>query len=97
MPDPEIQPLEAAHAKKLAREIVNTGVVQFSEHARTEMTKDGLEATDCLNVLRGGNYEYPELEKGEWRYRVGTPQMMFVITFKSETRLRVVTGWRNKR
>lgn len=96
MLDPVLKQLSPVQAKNLARAIVDNGAVDFSGHALEEMRKDELETTDCLNVLRGGVYESAEFTKGEWRYRVITRYMCFVITFNSETKLRVVTGWRIK-
>ena len=94
--DPVLQPLKPGDARILARTIVEDGVVAFSSHAETEMKNDNLIAADCLNLIRGGAFEAPELINGEWRYRVVTQRMCVVITFVSETRLRVVTAWRNK-
>lgn len=96
MLNPEFKQLNPPQAKTLARDIVDNGLVDFSGHALEEMRNDELETTDCLNVLRGGTYEPAEFIKGEWRYRVTTRFMCFVITFKSNTKLRVVTGWRFK-
>ena len=96
MADPVLGPLKPLDAKKLAREIVNNGTVEFGSHALEEMTKDGLQTTDCLNLLRAGIYESPEYTNGEWRYRVRTQRICVVVTFASETRLRVITAWRNK-
>lgn len=52
---------------------------------------------DCCNVLGGGWVEPGEYENGSWRYRVRTARMCFVITFRSEDALVVVTAWREKR
>jgi len=96
MADPALEPLKPPDAKKLAREIVNKGTVEFSGHALEEMANDELQTTDCLNILRAGIYEPPEHINGELRYRVGTQRICVVITFVSDTRLRVVTAWRNR-
>jgi hypothetical protein len=96
MGDAALEPLKPPDAKRLAREIVNAGTVEFCSHALEEMAKDDLHTTDCLNVLRGGSYQPPEYINGEWRYRVETPRICVVMTFRSVTRLRVVTAWRNK-
>jgi hypothetical protein len=94
MTDPAHYPPRPPDAKKLAREIVDNGTVDFSGHAREEMANDELETTDCVNILRAGVYESAEYINGEWRYRVGTQRMRVVITFVSEKRLRVITAWR---
>lgn len=96
MADPALEPLKPPDAKKLAREIVENGTVDFSGHALEEMAKDDLQAADCLNLLRGGVYESPEPIKGEWRYRVGTQRICVVVVFVSGVRMRVVTAWRVK-
>ena len=86
--------MSPAEAKRLAREIVENGTVAFSGHAREEMAKDGLETTDCLNLIRAGVYEPAEHINGEWRYRCRTARICVVIAFPSTTRLRVITAWR---
>lgn len=64
MADPAFEPLKPADAKKLAREIVENGEFEVSGHAQEEMANDGLETTDCLNLLRAGVYNPPDYEKG---------------------------------
>ena len=86
--------MKPSDAKAMARAIVDAGDVGFSVHALDEMEHDALETTDCLNVIRGGVFEPPELIRGEWRYRASTPRMCVVLTFPSPTRLRIVTAWR---
>ncbi len=93
---PEDEPLEPTRAKVLISEILKTGSVSFSRHARDEMKKDKLESTDATNVLRAGKVEPGELDKGTWRYRICTPQIVVVISFRSSSELRVVTAWRRK-
>lgn len=89
-------PLPLDAARKLARSIVEQGVVVISPHAREEMTDDDLTTADCLNLLRAGIWQPPELINNELRYRVQTKRMCFVVVFQSPHRLRVVTGWRNR-
>ncbi len=96
MIDPALKSLKPPEAKALAREIVENGTVAFSGHAQEEMAKDELQTTDCLNLIRAGTYELAEYINGEWRYRVRTPRICVVVMFASETRLQVVTAWRNK-
>ena len=94
MTDPALEPLKPPEAKKLAREIVLTGVVSFSVHAMEEMAQDDLQSTDCLNLLRAGVFRPAEYTNRYWRYRVETPRMCIVVTFASERELRIVTAWR---
>ncbi len=91
------QPLKPPSAQALIRAILENGGVRWSDHALAELRRDGLEVLDAVNVLRGGVVREPEWEHGEWRYHVETPRICLVIAFRSETVLRVVTGWRKKR
>lgn len=83
-------------AKQLVRLVLEQGTLSFSAHAIAEMEKDALASTDCVNVLRGGVYEPPELIGDTWRYRVTTPRICVVIAIPSTDRVRVVTAWRRK-
>jgi hypothetical protein len=94
--DPRHTPLKPADAKILARQIAEEGVVVVSTHARDAMRDDDLDTADCLNLLRAGVFEAPELVKDEWRYRVTTQRICIVLTFVSGDRLRLVTAWRIK-
>lgn len=96
MADPALEPLKPPEAKKLAREIVMSGIVGFSIHAKEEMAKDDLQTTDCLNLLRAGVFGPAEYTNREWRYRVETPRICIVVAFTSERELRIVTAWRIK-
>ncbi len=87
-------PLTAADARELIREIIAKGNTAFSAHARKEMAKDKLSALDVTNVLRGGTVQPPEHENGSWRYRVQTQIICVCIAFRSRTTLVVVTAWR---
>jgi hypothetical protein len=91
------EPLTPEAAKTLARSIVaNEGTV-FSGHALEEMAADNLTTQDALNTIRAGAYQPAELQNGSWRHRAQTQRMTFVVTFRSETELVVVTGWRHRR
>jgi hypothetical protein len=91
------EPLSPPNAKRLILEILRTGTVSFSNHARREMAKDTLSAVDCVNVLRGGVVEPPEWEQGSWRYRVWAGRVTVVVVFRSPLALVVVTAWRSVR
>jgi hypothetical protein len=88
------EPLDPIEAKRLIRQLLETGEFHFSRHAETEMAADHLTTVDCVNVLRGGVVEPPEWENGSWRYRVCTGHMCVVIAFRSAMALVVVTAWR---
>ena len=90
------EPLSQVDAKRRILGALEEGVVSFSKHARDEMAKDGLTQLDALNVLRGGVVDPAEIESGTWRYRVRTSRMCFVVAFRSEDEVRIVTAWRLK-
>jgi hypothetical protein len=93
----EGEPLAPKDAKDLIQQIIAEHSVIFTKHARSEMEKDDLADIDVKNVLRAGLMLGPaEMERGTWRYRVGTPRIVVVIAFQSETELRIVTAWRTK-
>ena len=95
--DPCSGPLKPQRAKRLILEILKSGVTTASPHALDEMAKDDLSMVDCVNVLRAGVVEVPELERSSWRYRVRTPQIFVVVAFRSMTEIVIVTAWRVKR
>ena len=53
-----------------------------------------LTTVDCVNVLRAGVVDPPELENGTWRYRVRGGWINVVVAFRSEDTLVVITAWR---
>jgi hypothetical protein len=73
------------------------GSVVFSGHALKEMKADDLTTQDALNTIRAGACQPGEFENGSWRYRAQTQRMTFVIAFRSESELIVVTAWRHRR
>jgi hypothetical protein len=90
------QPLTAADARKLARDILDNGSVVWGDHALAEMTNDKLTTVDATNVMRGGAYSEAEWENGGWRHQAFTQRIVVVIEFESETELIVITAWRKK-
>ena len=90
--------LAQKEARKLLSEILASGVLHFSNHARKEMAVDNLTQNDVLNVLAGGHITEPgELVNGSWRYRVRTDQIGVVVAFADSGRVAVVTAWRTRR
>jgi hypothetical protein len=100
-------PLKATEARQYIRRLLDDGVFVVTGHARREMEKDDLNDQDAINILRGGAVRDSEWENGQWRYRVETPRMCFIVTFDpepvgfpdkddevSEVELVVVTAWR---
>jgi hypothetical protein len=96
MTDDLNEPLSQKDARALIREILKEGEYSFSGHAEQEMENDQLTHVDCVNVLRGGVVDPGEFENGSWRYRVRTARITVVVAFRSKTKLRVVTAWRNR-
>lgn len=92
------EPYNRNEAKKLIQAICLQGVVVFSRHAKEELAQDDMDAVDVNNVLWGGKIlEEAELENGTWRYRIHTAQMVVVVAFVSESKLKIVTAWRKKK
>ncbi|MBZ5637307.1 MAG: hypothetical protein LAO51_00970 [Acidobacteriia bacterium] len=91
-----MEPFDPLEAKKRIRSVLDAGVVVPSGHELDEMEKDGLTMVDCTNVLRGGWEEPAELERGTWRYRVRTARICVVVAFRSDSKLAIVTAWRER-
>jgi hypothetical protein len=91
-----VEPFDPSESKERIRSILDTGVVVPSGHALEEMEKDDLTLVDCTNVLRGGWVEPAEWERGTWRYRVRTARICVVVAFRSESKLAIVTVWRER-
>lgn len=93
MPPPD-DPINPTEAKRLLLDVLESGVMRVSGHARRELANDSMTLQDVENILRGGTVEPPEWENSSWRYRVRTSRMVVVVAFESETELVVVTAWR---
>ena len=91
------EPLDLVAAKRLIRQILATGAVTPSQHALDQLKARDMSMVDVANVLRGGIVESAEEIRRTWRYRVRTARMVVVVAFRSETELRIVTGWRVQR
>ena len=88
-------PLRPPAAKKLIRQILETGTITYSQpHALERLRKHRMSMLDCENVLRGGTVAEAEWENGAWRYRVFTNRFEAVAQFLAEDHLLVVTAWR---
>lgn len=73
-------------------------VITLTRHAEEELAKDELTTVHAEKALRSGQIlEEPELVNGTWRYRVHTAQLVVVVAFLSESRLRIITAWRKKK
>jgi hypothetical protein len=81
----------------LLRDILASGTLTYSGHAKKEMEKDKLTMQDVVNVLRAGVVEPSEFERGSWRHRVKTNTMCVVVVLVSAQEAVVVTAWRIRR
>jgi Domain of unknown function (DUF4258) len=89
--------VDVPKARKLLREILVSGTLTYSGHAKKELAKDKLTTQDVVNVLRAGVVEPSEFERGSWRHRVKTNTMCVVVVLVSEREAVVVTAWRIRR
>jgi len=89
--------VDVAKARRLLREILVSGTLTYSGHAKKELAKDKLTTQDVVNVLRAGVVEPSEFERGSWRHRVKTNTMCVVVVLVSEQEAVVVTAWRIRR
>jgi len=89
--------VDVAKARRILREILASGTLTYSDHAKREMAKDRLTTQDLVNVLRAGAVEPSEFEHGSWRHRVKTNTICAVVVLVSETEAVVVTAWRIRR
>ncbi len=99
------EPLDHHQVRRMSRQILRDGVVEWTGHALDEMAKDELDELDCRNVIWAGEDGGcdPEGPRGEWRYRRRTPRMWVVVEFEpcectpehvTGHHLVVVTAWR---
>ena len=86
--------VDISTARKLLREILATGRLWYSEHAKREMKQRKLTTMDVVNVLRAGVVEPSEFEHGSWRHRVKTNRICVVVVLVSEQEAVAVTAWR---
>lgn len=91
------EPLGSDAAKRLIRQILQSGRFAYTKHATNELLADDLTTVDCENVLRGGVVRPGEYEHGTWRYRVETSRVIVVVAFRSENEFVIVTAWRVER
>ncbi len=90
----QLEPFEPQYARKIIRQILETGTVSFTGHCRKELEKDDRSTVDCTNALRAGAVQPSEWENGSWRYRVETGRVTVIVQFVSEDSLIVITAWR---
>ena len=90
------EPIDSAQAKKLVRQILEKGTVEFTKHALIELNNDNLSEIDAINVLRGGWPSPAEFENGSWRYRFETTRICVVVSFRTDQWTVIITAWRKR-
>lgn len=93
------EPFNRNEARKLIQQICREGTIVTSRHAKEELAKDNLTTGDVLNVLRAGRIleAAEQTAQGSWTYRVHTEQLVVIIAFESESKLKIITAWRKKK
>ena len=86
--------VDAVTARRLLRDVLTSGILRFSGHAKAEMAKDQLTTQDAVNVLRAGVVDPSEFMSGSWRHRVKTNRICVVVTLPSKSEATVITAWR---
>ena len=99
--DYRAQRLDRNHARKLILEIAqrHPAQIRFSNHALEEMRKDNMTTVDVFNIIKSPSAKIlheGEMERGTYRYRLETQNMMVVVAFDSKTSLAIVTAWRKQ-
>src|SRR4051794_26566325 len=96
--------LNRNEAKKQVAKVISQhpSNIFFSGHALRELRNDDLTTADALNVLKSPDSKIlldGEFEKGSYRYRLETRNIMIVIAFQEDGKgISIVTAWdkRNK-
>lgn len=91
-------PLSAGAVRQRIRDILaNRWTVVWTSHAKKELANDDMTTVDATNVLRCWRHmdpPEPDINTGEWKYRIHTDMMGIVVKFRSETEVVVITAWR---
>jgi hypothetical protein len=97
------QKLGINEARKQITKIINQNPenIRFSKHALKELKADGLTTVDALNILKSSNAKINqdgEFEKGSFRYRLETSNLMIVVGFWCDgTGINIITAWDKKK
>jgi hypothetical protein len=90
---PPNEPFGENTAKRLIRDCIACGHVNWSDHATKRCLERGLTTGDCVNALKAGTVDPAELENGTWRYPVRAGRITVVIAFRDVRTLTVITVW----
>jgi len=80
----------ADDARKRAREVLEGGVIMYSEHCRNRFLERDLTTVDCENALRAGTYQ-PDGEDG---FQASTGRLTVCFKFLDDGRIFIKTAWR---
>ena len=87
--------MDSRTARRRIRNIIDNGVVVWTEHVMRRLAERQLTTVDCVNVLRAGQVGVPEFDGRTWRYPVSGGWITVVVAFRSELKLVVITAWRS--
>ena len=92
------KPLTPDQAKRLARQILATGVIAFVPHAIARGEERSITEADARNTINGGICRRVEwnAQFEQWRYLFETARFEVVFAFLAETNLLVITLIRRK-
>jgi hypothetical protein len=86
------EPFAPQAAQRLARTILDSGRTVFSGHALDAMKDDDLSTPDAINTIRAGAYQQARICQRVVAVSDSNSAVTFVIVFRSDTELVVVTG-----
>ncbi len=87
------EPFGENTAKRLIKDCIACGQVNWTDHAIKRCLERGLTTVDCVNALRAGTVDPAEWEAGTWRYRVRAGKITVLIAFRDARALTVITAW----
>jgi hypothetical protein len=83
-------PLTAHAASDLLQGIVRDGTVAWSLDALDRARVAGITTAECANAMLSGVADPAELRDGQWHYRLRSPRMWILLTFRSDDEAAVV-------
>jgi len=83
-------------ATDLVHRLTREGTVAWSRRGLSHAKAEEMTTVECDHTLRGGVADPPELERGQWRYRIHCQRMCVVVVFRSDVEAVVVDAWRKQ-
>jgi hypothetical protein len=90
-------PLTVHAATDRLQRIVRDGTVAWSRHALDRARAARITTPECGNAMVSGVADPPEFANGQWQYRIHSPRMWIVLTFRSDDEAAVVDVGRRSR